>query len=108
MNFNEYQEHCLKTMNFWGSEAEIISNMSMGIAGEAGEIVNYIKKGVYQGHSLDKDKIKEEIGDTIWYLSALASRFDIPLEDIVKFNIEKLNKRYPDGFSKEKSVNRED
>jgi NTP pyrophosphatase (non-canonical NTP hydrolase) len=108
MNFLEYQGEVIRTGNFNGTDAEVVSNMCMGISGEVGETVNYIKKSVYQGHELSRDKIKEELGDTLWYLIALASYYNISLDDIVEYNVKKLRKRYPEGYSQERSLNRED
>jgi NTP pyrophosphatase (non-canonical NTP hydrolase) len=108
MDFNIYQNETKRTMNFTGTETEIVSNMCMGIAGEAGEVVDYIKKVLYHGKELDCQKLSEEIGDLLWYISALCNKANIKMDDIVFQNIIKLQKRYPNGFSKERSNNREE
>ena len=59
------------------------------------------------GHDLDKDHLAKELGDIAWYLAEAATALDMDLEDILQANIEKLKKRYPEGFSSSASVNRE-
>lgn len=54
------------------------------------------------------DKIKKELGDIEWYWARLASTFDMLCSDICKTNLEKLQKRYPSGFSNEASLNRKE
>lgn len=76
--------------------------------GEAGECAELIKKHLGHGHPLDMDKVKKELGDCFWYLARLASTFNILCSDICKTNIEKLQKRYPSGFSNEASLNRKE
>ena len=106
MNFHEYQKLAERTIpkEKWFNTK--VSNFSMGLAGESGEIIDYLKKVIYHGHELDREHIKEELGDLLWYLSGLASIMNIDLNEIARKNIEKLKKRYPDGFSEEASKNR--
>jgi NTP pyrophosphatase (non-canonical NTP hydrolase) len=61
---------------------------------------------MFQGHPLNREKLIDEASDCFWYLAAIASGLDIPLEEIALHNIEKLKKRYPDGFDATKSLNR--
>ena len=79
----------------------------LGLAGEAGEVVDHIKKGIFHKHGIDQEKMVEEIGDLLWYAAALCTNLGVPLSDAMQKNIEKLKKRYPDGFSREHSLNRE-
>ena len=78
----------------------------MGLCGESGEVIDIVKKHLAQGHELDKEKIIKELGDVAWYMAAIATVLDVELEDVLVQNIEKLKRRYPEGFSTEKSVNR--
>ena len=57
-----------------------------------------------QGHELDKEHLAKELGDIAWYLAEAATVLEIPLEDILQANIDKLKKRYPDGFETKKSL----
>lgn len=104
MDFDEYQKLVLRTANSDLPKREAISNFAMGLAGETGEAVDAIKKHLYHGH--DMNNLKEELGDVMWYVAALSSMFGIDMEEVAEANIEKLRKRYPDGFSKERSINR--
>ena len=80
----------------------------MGLCGESGEAIDLVKKHLFQGHDLDKQAIAKELGDIAWYLAETATALDIPLEVIFAANIEKLRKRYPQGFDAQRSVNRMD
>ena len=105
MNFNEYQRLAQRTSNSRGNMSKLINGV-MGLNGEAGECIDIIKKNEYQGHPLDKDKLKDEVGDVLWYIAEICEGLGIGMEDVAIHNIEKLKKRYPDGFEVEKSVNR--
>lgn len=79
---------------------------ALGLVGEAGEVADLIKKIVYHKHDVDREKMKEELGDVMWYLAALATCAGISLSDVARANVEKLERRYPNGFSQEASRNR--
>ena len=59
-----------------------------------------------QGHDLDKNHLIKELGDIAWYLAEAATALDLNLEDILEANIEKLKKRYPEGFDIHRSLER--
>ena len=80
----------------------------MGLNGEAGEAIDIVKKHLFHGHELNKEELIKELGDVAWYLAEAAYALDIDLETILKLNIEKLKKRYPEGFSTKDSINRKD
>ena len=79
---------------------------ALGLCGEAGEASELVKKAEYHGHTLDKGKLTLELGDVLWHVAMLASRYGIDLQDVAEANIEKLAKRYPNGFDPERSRNR--
>ena len=106
MTINEYQKLAMTTLNPALSKTDVLLNGVMGLCGEAGEAIDIVKKHLHQGHTLDKDKLAKELGDIAWYLAETATALDIPLEDVLAGNIEKLRSRYPEGFSTERSVNR--
>ena len=81
--------------------------LGLGIAGEAGEVADLIKKEVGHGHETDHDKIAKEIGDVLWYVATLADAYGFSLSEVANININKLKARYPDGFSSASSINRE-
>ncbi len=80
----------------------------LGIAGEAGEIVDHLKKHRYHGHALRPDRFVEELGDVLWYCAALADALEVSLAEVATRNIDKLHQRYPDGFSVAASLHREE
>ena len=107
MTINEYQKLAMTTLNPDLDKKDILINGVMGLCGESGEVIDIVKKHLAQGHELDKEKIIKELGDVAWYMAEIATVLDVELEDVLVQNIEKLRKRYPEGFSTEKSVNRE-
>jgi len=106
MKVSEYQEMALKTMNPNLSKREMLINSMMGLCGESGEAIDIVKKHLFHDHALDRDKLIKELGDIAWYLAEAAQALDVPLEEILRINIEKLKKRYPEGFDKERSIHR--
>jgi NTP pyrophosphatase (non-canonical NTP hydrolase) len=98
----------MTTLNPALSERDVLINGVMGLCGESGEVIDIVKKHLAQGHELNREKMIDELGDVAWYIAEIATVLDVPLEDILTRNIEKLKCRYPEGFSTEKSINRED
>ena len=80
---------------------EAMLNGVLGLNGEAGG-ADIVKKNRFQGHVLDKEHIAKELGDVCWYIALLAYSIDYDLETIMQMNIDKLKKRYPEGFEKRK------
>ena len=108
MTVNEYQSLALTTLNPQLDKKDMLINGVMGLCGESGEAIDIVKKWLAQGHELDRDALAKELGDIAWYLAETAAALDIPLEDIFRANIEKLKQRYPEGFSTQRSLHRED
>ena len=106
MEIKNYEEAALKTLNKELNKEEMLLNGLMGLNGEAGEAIDLLKKHLFHGHELNKEKLILELGDIAWYLVETCSALDISLEEVLKANIEKLEKRYSGEFSKEKSINR--
>ncbi|MBR2223435.1 MAG: nucleoside triphosphate pyrophosphohydrolase family protein [Christensenellaceae bacterium] len=104
MKINEYQTLAMTTLNPELSKRDVLINSVMGLCGEAGEAIDIVKKWMAQGHALDKEHLKKELGDIAWYLAEAATALEIPLEDILQANIDKLKKRYPEGFTAERSL----
>ena len=107
MTINEYQRLAMKTLNPELNKKDVLINGVMGLCGESGEAIDIVKKRLAQGHALDKEKLAKELGDIAWYLAETAYALDIPLEEIMKGNIDKLAKRYPEGFATERSIFRD-
>ena len=106
MRVNEYQELAMKTLNPELDKKDVLINSVMGLCGESGEAIDIVKKWLAQGHDLDRERLAKELGDIAWYLAEAATALDMSLDDILSANIEKLRKRYPEGFETEKSINR--
>jgi NTP pyrophosphatase (non-canonical NTP hydrolase) len=106
MEINEYQQLALTTLNKELTKDQVLLNGMMGLCGESGEAIDLLKKHLCHGHELDKDKLILELGDIAWYLAIASYALDVDLENVLSLNVEKLKKRYPGGFSKEKSINR--
>lgn len=107
MTINEYQIEAMRTaagMDY--STSEPIMNAALGIAGEGGEVADMVKKHVFQGHDLDRDHLAKELGDVLWYIAFGAYCIGYSMEDIMMMNVEKLRRRYPNGFDSEKSQHR--
>lgn len=94
MNFNTYQTEAAKTVSENGFD---LRNAALGLCGEAGEFADLVKKFTYQGHDLDKEHLKRELGDIMWYMALAATIIDCDLEDVAETNIAKLSARYPKG-----------
>ena len=107
MTVNEYQKLAMTTLNPALDKKDVLINGVMGLCGESGETIDIVKKWLAQGHELDKEKLAKELGDIAWYLAETATALDLNLEDVFEANIEKLRKRYPEGFDSERSIHRE-
>lgn len=104
--FDQYQEAAKRTLNTKIEARYILANLGMGLAGEAGEVCDYLKKVVFHGHQLYPAKVSEELGDVLWYLANVAEAAGLSLGDIAEQNIAKLRKRYPNGFEQIRSQQR--
>lgn len=104
MTINKYQELAMRTLNPELEKKDVLINSVMGLCGESGEAIDIVKRWLAQGHELDREHLAKELGDIAWYLAEAATALDIPLEDIFQANIDKLKKRYPEGFESERSM----
>ena len=89
-------------------EEQLLAMCALGLTGEAGEVAEIIKKALFHGHPIDVNELKKELGDVLWYTAALCTKFGIEMNDVMDLNIEKLNKRYPEGFNSFDSINRKE
>ena len=107
MTINEYQTAALRTAQTDKLTAnELLLNSALGLCGESGEVADLLKKYHFQGHDLDLDHIAKELGDVAWYLAVGAYAIGLDLESIFRMNKEKLEARYPNGFSTDRSLHR--
>lgn len=108
LTLTEYQRLAERTAGA-GKEGErrlIIS--ALGLAGEAGEFANLVKKLTAHGHEISRETLSDELGDVLWYLAEAATACNLDLGHIARQNVLKLQKRYPDGFDSHRSIHRED
>ena len=107
MTMNDFEKAALRTAKRGMNLFEQLQEGALGLAGEAGEVADYIKKGIYQGHLMKTDRLAEELGDVLWYVALIADAGGIDLDEVAQANIDKLWQRYPEGFDSQRSVNRE-
>lgn len=107
MEIKEFQKLSRRTLNKELNQVEQLSNMIIGIMGESGEVADALKKHLFQYHPLDVEHLAEEMGDVMFYIVNLATLIGIEMEDVLEKNVRKLEKRYPNGFNSENSINRE-
>ena len=72
-----------------------VAHLALGIAGEAGEVADLVKKGQYRGGVLDRVALIEELGDLFWYITAMMRRFALTPADLIVYNVAKLAQRRP-------------
>ena len=130
MNGKEYQELAMRTNDGKGTERlgkaiELLNrepkpecynpickdlggvlNGCLGLAGEAGETLDMVKKWVFHEKELDVEHLKKEIGDVMWYVAMLCESFGFNLDEILQMNVDKLKARYPEGFDTARANNR--
>lgn len=102
---NEYQELAARTINSELSEGEVLSHALFGMVAEIGELHSIYQK-TYQGHEIDIEHVKKELGDLLWFIAEFCTVHGGTLEEVMVMNIEKLYGRYPDGFDADHSLNR--
>ena len=108
MDANKYQFLAYRTANHELSKFDQLRNAAYGMCGEAGEVIDLLKKHEFQGHDLDYNKVVKELGDVAWYLALACTALGMPMSEMLERNIDKLKARYPDGFKTEDSVNRKE
>ena len=104
----EWRDKTLPLMKRMPTLDDNLAHASLGIAGEAGEIVDAVKKLWAYDKPLDVDNVVEEAGDLLFYLLALLDMVGVSLEEVVAGNTAKLAKRYPNGYSNEAAQARAD
>ena len=83
-----------------GINIERLLTGAVGLSAEAGELMEIVKKLIFQGKAVNDETIfhmKRELGDVMWYVMQVLMALDTPLEEVVAMNVEKLQKRYPGG-----------
>ena len=107
MTGNEYQKLAMRTCNISNNKKNMLYHGVFGLTSEAGEVAGLLQK-IYQGHILDEEHLKKELGDCIWMISEICTAKGFNLDDVMQTNIDKLKARYPTGFDPDKSLHRKD
>ena len=104
MTLNEYEkfvESVAKPMQEQEVPSHILDMLHcvVGITGEAGELADAVKKHVFYSQQLDSANVQEELGDLMFYIQHFCNTIGLPLEYIISLNVEKLKRRYPNGYT---------
>jgi NTP pyrophosphatase (non-canonical NTP hydrolase) len=97
MTFDDFQQAALRTSRSEPHRERLLVQ-ALGLAGEAAEVGQLVKKWAWHGRPLEVEAIKDELSDVLWYLSDLASAVGLSLDEIAQHNTRKLWERYPSGF----------
>lgn len=111
MNLEEYKVESARTVSPCFHHRKVPVGTLRGIIGvstEAGELLDAAKKALSYGIPVDKENIREEIGDIMWYINAILRSENWDMEEILQENIDKLKKRYPEQFTTKHSEMRLD
>jgi len=98
----EYQDLCKKKAKQFDDPVKAIMTWGLGIAGEAGDVAGCIKKTFVHDND-QKAGIRENIGDTLWYAAMICNFFNWNMQELLEENIEKLKKRYKEGFTEKEA-----
>lgn len=110
MNDKEYSENCKRTLSLQYNADAIIPTVQHGIIGmatEAGELLDAMKKTLFYGKPLDRTNIIEEIGDIYYYAQVTLDELGVTPAEVKERNINKLRARYPDKFTTEAALCRD-
>src|SRR3982751_2910982 len=108
MTLDDYQRAAARTVNPTLSDTERLVDAAAGLAEEAGEVLGLVRKYVYMRHELDRERVTRELGDALWCVATIATALGVSLDAVAAANVEKLRRRYPDGYSDEASRVRRD
>lgn len=106
MQINEYQQLAARTINHNLFPDEQLAHALHGMCAEVGEIHGLYQKK-YQGHIIEPEHLKKEIGDLLWFVAEYCTAHGWELDDVAQMNVNKLKARYPQGFEEERSLHRE-
>lgn len=108
MDFADYRQDVLRTVRPDLSHRDRLLIAVLGLCGESGEVAENVKKALFHGHPVEMSALRDELGDVLWYFVFLCETLGLSIEDVMEANVAKRSKRYPDGFSIERSIERDD
>lgn len=85
-----------------------LMHAAVGMSGEAGEVLDAVKKHWVYGKELDRENLIEELGDSLFYITAMCNLIGVRLADCIAANMDKLNLRYPQGYTDAAAIARAD
>lgn len=95
MNFSEYQESAVALASYPRDKSDEYLFPSLSV--EANEVLDLWAKGIRDGYSVDRDKLKGELGDVLWFVAALCWEYSLSMEEVAEGNIAKLQDRKKRG-----------
>ena len=99
MDLDAYLKSAKRTVNPALDEKGRVLDASMGLAEEAAEVLGLLRKKIFQERDIPREKLVEELGDTLWCLAMTADSLGLTLNEVANANIEKLKARHPGGFA---------
>jgi NTP pyrophosphatase (non-canonical NTP hydrolase) len=100
VTLDDYQQRAARTINPSLTGEQRLLDAACGLAEEAGEALSHVRKHVMQGRALDRDALREELGDALWCLAIAAHAAGLTLDEVAAANVAKLQSRHPDGFAR--------
>ena len=101
ITINTYQHQASKFISPDITPKEQLTNWALGLAGEAGEVVEPVKKYLFHHRELNVKELSKELGDILWYVAAMCTTLGLSLQDVMTENIDKLTQRYPHRVNRE-------
>ena len=101
MDFDSYQSFASKGIRNESNGKNLVVGFALGLGGEAGEVIDDIKKREYHGRNVSIEHTAEELGDVLWYVANIAHQLGYKLSDIASKNEDKLLKRYGNLYKEE-------
>lgn len=113
-DYDNYQAQALRTLStrfhMGDDPSEVTPDLlhgAIGLATEAGELLDAVKRALFYGGSLDRTNLVEELGDLEWYMAVIREALEVEQSEVQRINIEKLRARYPEKFTSDDALNRD-
>ena len=107
MDFPIYQLQAMRTAKPM-EPIDDLMHAALGLAGEAGEFADAVKKNFVYGRELDRENAIEELGDILWFVALGCNALGVSMADVAQANIDKLRRRYPEKYEDELAYKRMD
>lgn len=105
MTMNEYQEAAARTIRMDLTMDQALQHGLYGLGAETGEVLGIYQKDL-QGHDVSDDHLRKELGDVLWMVAEICTAKRFNMDDVAQLNIDKLKRRYPEGFDPDRSMHR--